>query len=86
MCVVDDDGMLFCWGSNAMGQLGLMSTKEVDRATRVLFTDPRLKSIHRVSLGDEDTCIANSLDAMVFCFGKNLFSGSNSPLPLDYPL
>jgi len=60
------DGSIFCWGANALGQLGLGDTEDRDRPNRV---DSEL-TFQELAAGSRHTC-ALSTTREVFCFGDN---------------
>lgn len=87
-CVVADDGALFCWGVNEVGQLG--DGTETDRVgPRRIRPRVELPWVH-VGAGAEHTCAITS-DGTMWCWGQDtegqLGTGipggqASSPLPL----
>jgi len=63
-CLVRDDGALFCWGRNDVGQLGLGTNTDVFVPTRVALPGPA----SAVALGVSHTCVLMA-DGAVFCWG-----------------
>lgn len=65
-CAFQDDGTLFCWGSNLEGQLGIAATTPLsERPVRVDVAD-----VVDVSLGRQHTC-ALTRDGATYCWGRN---------------
>ena len=75
-CGIRTDDRLYCWGSNASGQLG------VDRARGQCFRTPAsceaspravvlASRVAQVSTGDRHTC-AVTADGSLFCWGENV--------------
>lgn len=85
-CAADEDGKLFCWGQNDVGQLGFKSSGGYQQATHIVFRSNALKKISRVSAGDRFTCVASSDVPSLFCFGESLLGSGNSIEPSEYPL
>jgi alpha-tubulin suppressor-like RCC1 family protein len=85
-CALDEEGKIFCWGMNDVGQLGIKSMKEVLRPLRVVFKNEKLRKATRISGGDKHTCVATSEEAALFCFGENFFGGSPSTDAVEYQL
>lgn len=81
-------GVLYCWGANASGRLGLGDEAERDAPARVGSDADWIA----VATGVAHTCALKS-DGRVWCFGANNFgqlgqgtlSGSSSPLELALP-
>jgi alpha-tubulin suppressor-like RCC1 family protein len=75
-CGIRVDDRLFCWGSNASGQLGVASargqclktTASCEASPRSVALAPRIR---QVSTGDRHTC-AVALDGALFCWGENI--------------
>ncbi len=86
ICALNDEGYVYCWGSNQHGQLGSKTLRESARAIRLSFTRETLKKISRISAGDQHTCVATNEEAAFFCFGESFFGGVDSVEPLEYPL
>lgn len=68
-CAVASDGLLACWGMNAVGQLGIGST--VNQSTPRAVTGGALagKQVVQVATGAEHAC-ALTKDGLVACWGK----------------
>jgi alpha-tubulin suppressor-like RCC1 family protein len=89
-CAVASDGLLYCWGRNTLGQLGIGSntqqTSPVKIAIDTLFAS--------VSAGDVHTC-AVTRSRHAYCWGNNTFGqrgdgtlGGNAgfaPVPVVVP-
>jgi alpha-tubulin suppressor-like RCC1 family protein len=81
-------GVLYCWGDNAQGQLGLGDTTSRSLPTRVGESEDWAQ----VAAGEAHSC-ARLRDGKVFCFGANNLgqlgaptpSQSLSPLAVDLP-
>jgi len=67
-CAIAVDGHLFCWGSNANGQLGdptsVQATAPVAPLSAALYSD--------IAAGDQHTCALRT-DGVVLCWGANEF-------------
>jgi len=85
-CGLDEEGRVYCWGSNEFGQLGTRAVKDTNKAIRVLFNSQNLKKISRISAGDTHTCVSSDEQPSLFCFGQNFFNGANATEPVEYPL
>jgi alpha-tubulin suppressor-like RCC1 family protein len=86
-CAMRNDGELYCWGSNALLQLGLT---EEDLFPEAFTPTPRpfykLTAVTQFDLGFGHTCASTAPDGELFCWGSN----SNGQLGQDtsstYPL
>ena len=85
-CALDEEGKVYCWGSNEFGQLGNKSVKESSKAIKITFQSESLKKVSRISAGDTHTCVSSPDEAALYCFGQSFFGGVNSPDPVEYPL
>ena len=65
-CALTIDGQVWCWGSNAAGQLGDQSG--MDQLTPVKVTT--LPTVVEIALGAFQSC-ARAQDGRVFCWGRN---------------
>ena len=87
-CADGSDGQVYCWGSNAYGQLG--DGTKTGRDTPVAVQAPEGVVLSGVSAGYLHTC-ANGSDGSVYCWGHNsdgqLGDGTTtaSPIPLAVP-
>lgn len=70
-CARTTGGKLFCWGSNARGQLGI-GTDPSPRTTPTLVTLPGNAVAAEVTTGTYFTC-ARSTDGSLYCWGDNTF-------------
>lgn len=66
-CALRSDHALFCWGSNAFGQLGIGNTTNHSSPVRVTALGT---SVTSVSAGNLHTCAIKS-DGTVWCWGSN---------------
>lgn len=71
-CAVRSDGTLYCWGGNAVGQLGLGNTTEQHSPSQVAapWNPPSSKTWSAVRLGWQHTCAVVS-DSSLYCWGDN---------------
>lgn len=70
MCARLDDGTLWCWGSNADGQLGLsVQPAPASNVSSVPVKVPLSGLVTDLSSGGKHTCVV--VDAMVWCWGEN---------------
>jgi len=67
-CAVRNDGTVWCWGANDVGQLGDGST--VDRPQPVKAATPAGKTYIQVTASENHTC-AIAVDKTVWCWGGN---------------
>lgn len=65
-CAVKTDGSLYCWGLNAVGQLGINNTTSQGVPTLV----STLGSVRKVSAGYDHTCAVKTTGE-VYCWGGN---------------
>jgi len=89
-CAIAFNDQLFCWGSNASGQLGDNSTTDKYVPTAVDVSGALAgKTILSVSAGVQQTCAIAS-DAQVYCWGVNnsgqLGNGSTTDSPVPVPV
>ncbi|HEY3417253.1 MAG TPA: hypothetical protein VGM23_10260, partial [Armatimonadota bacterium] len=86
-CAISTDGKLFCWGSNASGQVGNGSPENRSEPAAISGIQGRVSA---VSAGSQHTCALTG-DGKVFCWGKNdsgeLGTGNTdpSPVPVQVP-
>lgn len=64
-CAIDDDGALYCWGSNTRGQLGI----EQPAASLPARVGER-EDFRRLALGAEHSCAVTDVGS-VWCWGNN---------------
>jgi alpha-tubulin suppressor-like RCC1 family protein len=71
-CAIADDGVLFCWGRNDLGQLGNGKTTDSGSPTRVTteLTDWTLVAPGGTQLFGQHTCAVSASEG-VFCWGAN---------------
>jgi alpha-tubulin suppressor-like RCC1 family protein len=67
-CAVRNDGTVWCWGANDVGQLGDGST--TDRVQPVKVATPAGKTFLEVAASENHTC-ALAVDKTVWCWGGN---------------
>jgi len=65
-CALAANGVVWCWGKNAQGQLGLGSTEDRSQPSRV----DDLKDVTSLSAGSAHTC-ALTRTGRVYCWGDN---------------
>lgn len=72
-CVIDSDGLVYCWGYNSQGQLGNGATGTTNNPnpTAVVTTGPMAgRKVININGGDAHTC-ALTQDGNVYCWGGN---------------
>jgi serine/threonine-protein kinase len=82
-CALDEQGMMFCWGSNADGQFGNGTTADSLRPVAVDTTGVlRGQRLDWFAVGERHTC-ARAVDGSAYCWGANdrgqLGNGSTRP-------
>lgn len=73
-CAIFNDGMLYCWGKNDMGQLGIGSNTNQSAPVSVMSKLPAGAKAKQVSAGLMHTCAVVSVPSgsdQVYCWGKN---------------
>jgi alpha-tubulin suppressor-like RCC1 family protein len=85
-CAVTDAGQLYCWGKNSAYQFGQKQPVQSLEPLPITLKSDRIRRITRVTTGDHHTCVTSADDPSLYCFGKSLIGGANSPDPVDYPL
>lgn len=80
-CAVRSTGEVFCWGTNAYGQIGQPTTLTVSNVP--LHVDG-IKDAVRVSAGGRHTCVMNALGALT-CWGDNQQGQLGVPLAKTGP-
>lgn len=68
-CAVDANGRVFCWGSNAYGQLGQPLDLAAISVPRQVELPTRVRAV-RLAAGSEHTCALTERDNLV-CWGRN---------------
>ena len=68
-CAIDNQGAVWCWGSNAFGQLGNGATDET-RPTPIEVEMPNGVEFVQLSLGWSHTCAIDT-EGAVWCWGMN---------------
>lgn len=72
-CAVTREGKLFCWGSNAAGQLGLGVSLAFATAPRHVQLLPNVHvQSERVAAGQDHSC-SQTYDGKVWCWGSNTY-------------
>jgi alpha-tubulin suppressor-like RCC1 family protein len=69
-CAVNQSGIVFCWGDNQLGQLGIGQTETEPRLQPRSLTG--IQSVSEISAGESHTC-ARLSDGTVWCWGGNPF-------------
>jgi len=71
-CVINNDNTVWCWGSNAMGQLGVSSSVVPSRSTVPVRADglPGGRVAVKIAAGASHTCVVAN-DGTVWCWGAN---------------
>lgn len=64
-CVVTEGNLLYCWGANEVGQLGIGKTSVTETPQQVPITN-----VSQVALGYDFTCVV-FMDGKVRCWGGN---------------
>jgi alpha-tubulin suppressor-like RCC1 family protein len=72
-CGFDRDGAIYCWGSNAAGQLGAATTETCDgvscsRTPLALPTEPKLRAL---ALGTAAHICGLTAEGAAYCWGSN---------------
>ena len=66
-CVVTEGNLMYCWGANDVGQLGLGTTSTTEKPSPVSITN-----VSQVALGTDFTCVIR-VGGKVRCWGGNLY-------------
>ena len=69
-CALRADGRVFCWGSNASGQLGNGSSGGFSAGAVAVSTATGLTNVVAVAAGNRHNCALRA-DGRVFCWGRN---------------
>jgi len=71
--IFNADGLLYCWGKNDKGQLGIGSTVDKTTPTSVMSNLPAGAKVKQVSAGFQHTCAVVSVagNDQIYCWGKN---------------
>lgn len=71
-CVINNDNTVWCWGSNASGQLGVANSVVATRATSPVRSDalPGGRVAVKIAAGASHTCVL-AQDGTVWCWGAN---------------
>ncbi len=79
-CAIEQTGLLWCWGDNRHGQLGIGSIDE-DRLSPALVTTQ--VTWHSVGAGRHHTCAVNAADDTMQCWGDNTYGqlGTDTAMP-----
>jgi alpha-tubulin suppressor-like RCC1 family protein len=71
-CAITDTNLLWCWGLNGSGQLGIGTTISTNGAVRVKKSASlTLDTVSAVSVGGEHTCAI--VATTVYCWGNSLY-------------
>jgi alpha-tubulin suppressor-like RCC1 family protein len=68
-CIVDDAGAAWCWGMNAVGQVGDGTTGD-NRRVPTAVALPAGSVVHELSLGEHHACVATE-SGTAYCWGDN---------------
>jgi len=96
-CAIADDGRLWCWGSDAQGELGLgadpVGTCDANGCSQPTEMNAPLEGSvptwSEVSAGDAVTCAIRATDSSLWCWGSNANGrmGATSDVPVaDEPM
>ena len=66
VCAITTDDMLYCWGANGYGQLGINTTDDTTAPVSVGG------NVAEVSVGDDYTCLID-LGGALYCWGHNSY-------------
>jgi alpha-tubulin suppressor-like RCC1 family protein len=85
-CVILSDQSVWCWGSNANGELGQGDTVVHSNPVQV----KGLASITRISVGGAHTCAVNANNDL-YCWGRNFYGqvgtgSAGAPVPMPQPI
>jgi alpha-tubulin suppressor-like RCC1 family protein len=84
-CALDGQGLVYCWGSNQLGQLGDGTTEDHHEPEPVTG----LAGVIHLSAGTETTCVARA-DGQALCWGENGFGqlgdGTREPRSTPTPV
>lgn len=71
-CVINSATRVFCFGSNANGQLGIGSSPDLDEIglVSVSFSNFQYRNVHSIEAGRGYTC-AKTGNGYLYCWGKN---------------
>ncbi len=87
-CAVRRDGVLFCWGSNAWGQLGEDPSVMMMRATPL--ASRHIRDALEVSVGRAHVCVIRGVNRNVDCWGSSanaqLGNGTSDGMPHPTPV
>ncbi len=75
-CALDSTGIVYCWGSNLYGQLGLGKTNiGVSDKPREIYLDGVLKDkvLVDVTVGTKHACALDE-DGLIYCWGDNNYN------------
>jgi alpha-tubulin suppressor-like RCC1 family protein len=84
-CALTSTRLVYCWGNNSQGQLGMSSVTTSSASAVVVGGLPA--SVLQISVGDQHVCALNN-ENTVYCWGKNNagqlgrgMTGTASPMP-----
>ena len=71
-CVINNDNTVWCWGSNALGQLGVANTVVAEKTSLPVQagTLPEGRVAVKIAAGASHTCVLAD-DGTVWCWGAN---------------
>jgi alpha-tubulin suppressor-like RCC1 family protein len=81
-CARMSDGTVWCWGSNAEGELGVGTTSTVPQTTPTRV--PGLMNVAQIALGVRHAC-ALLTDGTARCWGQNLYGQLGDGTTTDRP-
>lgn len=79
-CAIDSKHDLYCWGSNNSGQLGIGSTADADKPSKVTGISG---GVIQVSVGAEHTCALDMTNTL-WCWGSDRDGQLGSRRKLDF--
>ncbi|MCA9537903.1 MAG: SUMF1/EgtB/PvdO family nonheme iron enzyme [Myxococcales bacterium] len=83
LCAIAGDGQLWCFGSNATGQLGFEDEARRDQPVAVTWPadlTPQFGKAVEVVAGSHHTCVRHT-DGHITCFGRGTYGALGRPMP-----